>query len=165
MIDRRSHTVTLALGGPLALSGCGASPAPARTGVVVEIVVPAAPTSNPSPEPAAEPASLADYAGSYAGELMELGEMVPVTTELFTDGDRLLGRYTFGHTEEDEGFLTDCRVVKPHFVSCTWTDVYGTGSLVMRFDALRLGFDGAWAAADNPEELAPWNGQRQDTSL
>lgn len=102
------------------------------------------------------------FTGQYIGSLRSSGQdsLARTTLELAPD-QSLRGRYSF--TDDDggvvSGTLDACRV-EGLTVTCRWSDLYGSGTLRMDFDASRCSFKGRWNTGA-PSETSPyWNGSR-----
>jgi hypothetical protein len=106
-------------------------------------------------------------AGTYDGNIWS-GEDGAGTTVLTVAADGTIsGTYTYQDgAYPGKGMLTDCRYDRA-ILHCTWTDTYGSGALVVRFDPPLKRFEGSWydyslpEPHDSPEGGYPWTGSRR----
>ena len=114
-------------------------------------------------------AALADpqLAGRYKGIIWSSGSDGPGFTTLTVAADGSISgtyRYMDGWTPAD-GTLDDCRFAAP-ILTCEWTDAYGSGAWVVRFNADRSAFEGSWydwsieGRPDRPEGGFKWTGDK-----
>lgn len=99
--------------------------------------------------------------GRYCGKLLSAGQTVNVETVLSPGPTgRLEGTYEF----DDAGATTSGTLSeRPGGSGLTrtfeWLDKYGTGLLVVTFEASLESFEGNWAAGDaTPDQM--WNGRK-----
>lgn len=105
-------------------------------------------------------------AGIYCGKLWSAGVIVDVVTELSVGKDgRLVGRYEFDDTPADtKGTLVEEKQSAGRMRTLIWKDLYGTGKLVITFDAGSNGFTGLWGA-DWEQPNAQWDGSRCNRAI
>lgn len=107
-------------------------------------------------------------AGTYEGIIWSAGSDEPGTTVLQLEkGGTVTGRYQYvdGSTPA-EGKITDCRYKAP-VLRCQWTDAYGSGAWVVRFNSSMTAFEGSWydyslpKPHDKPEGGYKWTGRKK----
>jgi len=115
------------------------------------------------PATAQEAAALA---GTYCGKLWSAGQIVSAVTELRVGADgRLTGRYEFDDGPDDTtGTLIEQKQAVGRKRVLIWEDVYGTGKLVITFNAGLDSFTGLWGA-DWEEPDAQWDGRRCNRAI
>ncbi len=109
--------------------------------------------------------------GTYSGEVTGPDYTDPVITELIltVKGD-IVGSYAITELAGTEdaalllGVLTNCHPATEPVLTCTWSDRYGSGKLVLTFDRRLNRFEGMWSAADEIGQY-DWTGQREDGAL
>ncbi|MGE0284009.1 MAG: hypothetical protein AB7P20_25820 [Rhizobiaceae bacterium] len=104
--------------------------------------------------------------GTYCGKLWSAGEIVSAVTELRVEPDgRLAGRYEFDDgPDKTSGTLIEEKQTVGRKRTLIWKDVYGTGKLVITFNAGLDGFTGLWGA-DWEEPDAQWDGSRCNRAI
>lgn len=108
----------------------------------------------------------AALAGTYCGKLWSAGEIVDAVTELSVGKDgRLVGKYEFDDAPADTtGTLREEKPSIGRKRTLIWEDVYGTGKLVITFNAGLDSFTGLWGA-DWEEPDAQWDGSRCNRAI
>jgi hypothetical protein len=102
-------------------------------------------------------------AGQYEGELQSGSGFNPVTTHLKKPaGDTIEGFYILIEPTGRKvgGELTECAPLPAHELSCRWHDEYGSGRLVLTFDADLKSFQGRWSPSASQRWL-PWSGTKR----
>lgn len=102
--------------------------------------------------------------GEYRGELLTGNAFAPVVTTLrVQSAATIVGHYVFVEPSGKNvgGELTDCAPMPSRELGCRWHDEYGTGRLVLTFDANLKSFRGRWSSSQSPARWQPWSGRRE----
>lgn len=106
--------------------------------------------------------ALSNIAGVYAGSLLSNGDMLPVTTHFtLSDQGELTGTYELIEEDGSEaGTLKNINVNSDFFLTMTWEDKYGEGTLRVLFSEDYSVFKGFWGDSGNLITL-DWDGAKQ----
>jgi hypothetical protein len=101
------------------------------------------------------PAQAADMSGTYKGQLVSHGQLMPAKVTLNQVDGSVTGTYVFIERDETEvpGTLSNCRTNQMQ-LECTWRDKYGRGPVRWNFTSDFASFDGRW----NGSYI--WNGKK-----
>ena len=101
--------------------------------------------------------------GTYQSQIWSGGDLLLGTTEFSqTDSGSLEGSYTMNESGETvPGRLSQCEAVQLRVMRCVWNDIYGVGSLEVRFSEDFSQFSGYWGEGSQKPEFA-WNGSREE---
>ncbi len=100
--------------------------------------------------------------GTYSGILESDGSPVDAETTFNYFGKKPF-RGSFLYAESGnlvKGSLANCSPMDQRYLSCIWSDKYGSGSLNIYFTEDLNSFKGHWSPSSNPSEIYSWEGSR-----
>ncbi len=106
-----------------------------------------------------------DIAGTYTGTLFSAGYDIPVETTFFFEDGVLLGEYVMDEDSTlSRGDLSSILFGEEYLLTCTWTDIYGSGPVSFVFTDNCTGFAGFWSSG-NDSSSYNWWGEKEETEF